>query len=165
MTEQDVPSWMPANIPEALLAEVFRLNIVLPNGQSIPVDMRSAATVDYDRLEHELQTTPHQFSFVSVLYSECKSTVSLLERAIKARRGKIVDEVLERSKHENVKLAEKIVLAIAEKDDLLNKLEVRLIKAQRDAGKMWYFVQALQMKSENLRSLAGFKRQEMQQTR
>ena len=52
------------------------------------------------------------------------------------------------------------VKSIAEKDKELQKLDVKLALIQKHVGKMWHMVEALKLKAEVLRSLAGFKRQE-----
>ena len=50
---------------------------------------------------------------------------------------------------------------IVEADDKILELQTFLMLAQRSLGKLYGFVDAIRMKSEHLRSLAGFKRQEM----
>lgn len=43
-------------------------------------------------------------------------------------------------------------------------LEVQLLAASKTQGKLWYMVEALKMRNENCRSLAGFKRQDKEQS-
>jgi hypothetical protein len=91
--------------------------------------------------------------------------VAVIERAMKVRRGHITEAVLESARKDGVKLTEKAMLGVIEKDEKLVKLDQALIKAQKVAGKLWHMTQALQMKFEAIRSLAGFKRQEQQHQR
>ena len=50
---------------------------------------------------------------------------------------------------------------IVEADDTMLALQSKLMIAERALSKLYGFVDSLKMKSEHLRSLAGFKRQEM----
>jgi len=54
---------------------------------------------------------------------------------------------------------------VVESDKRLNKLETELLLANKHCGKMYFMVEAIRMKSDNLRSLAGFARAELQDIR
>ena len=51
-----------------------------------------------------------------------------------------------------------------ERQKTLPYLEMQLVIANKNAGKVYHMVQAIQMRSDNCRSLAGFKRQEHTQS-
>ncbi len=52
----------------------------------------------------------------------------------------------------------------SELQQTLPYLEVQLLATAKIQGKLWYMVEALKMRNENCRSLAGFKRQDKEQT-
>jgi hypothetical protein len=157
------PSWITENVPPEVAEQLFKFKIKLPNGTMIEADMAISPNVDYDAIEDELIRTPHQYVWWASLYSEAKAYVAVVERTIKVRRGNVTQIAINTAANQNVRLSEKVLMNVVEKDDVLNKLEVELANAQKNAGKLYHMVQAVQMKSEHLRSLAGFKRQEREQ--
>lgn len=159
------PGWISENIPADIQSGLFQFRVKLTNGNTVKVDLRTTIDVDYELLEEELQTTPQHYVWWSSLYSEAKAMVAVVERAIKVRRGVIIEAIQEEMKREGVKLPEKVFQSIVDKDETIGKLEEQLIVAQRTAGKLWHMVKAIEMKSEHLRSLSGFKRQEREQQR
>jgi hypothetical protein len=108
-----------------------------------------------------LEDTPSEFAYWGAIYSELKMQVAKVERQIKARRGKLVDKAIKSAAQASVRLTDKQVQAIVEADQDLNRLEAKLIISNKHCGKMYFMVEAIRMKSDNLRSLAGFARIEM----
>jgi hypothetical protein len=96
-----------------------------------------------------------------MVMSEQKTVVGVLERKIKRRRAVATNQVVRQAKNEGVVLKVDDVKSLVEMDDELELLEAELLIAERTSGKLWNIVEALKMKSENLRSLSGFKKQEM----
>jgi hypothetical protein len=123
--------------------------------------MRADLDIDYQIIQQQLEDTPSEFAYWCAIFSELKMQVNKLERTIKVRRGKLVEKILKEAMDSSVRLTDKQVQAIIEADEELNKLEVKLMIAQKHTGKMGFMVEAIKMKSDNLRSLAGFARQEM----
>jgi len=159
------PSWISENVQSDIANAIFRFTVKLPNDQTITVDMRTTIDIDFETIEEDLTRTPNQYVFWATVYSEAKARVAIIERAIKIRKGLMTEAVLESAKKDNVRLTEKAVLNVIEKDKKLIELDDTLIKAQKNAGKLWHMTQAIQMKFEAIRSLAGFKRQEQQHQR
>ena len=155
MNKSEVPKWISEHLPSELAdSTLFRFKVTLPNGLSTEVSMLPDIDVDYDILEQQLQDIPAQYTYWAALYSEMKSMVAVAERKVKARKGECIEEVLESFKKEGLKPPSvELVKSIAEKDKELQKLDVKL-------ALMWHMVEALKLKAEVLRSLAGFKRQE-----
>jgi len=162
MNKSEVPKWVSEHLPSELAdSTLFRFKVTLPNGLSTEVSMLPDIDVDYDILEQQLQDIPAQYTYWAALYSEMKSMVAVAERKVKARKGECIEEVLESFKKEGLKPPSvEQVKSIAEKDKELQKLDVKLALIQKHVGKMWHMVEALKLKAEVLRSLAGFKRQE-----
>ena len=154
------PSWIDEHIPEELAtSSLFRFAVKLPDGNTIDVDLLQDIDIDYDRLEQQLEQTPSQFVWYAAILAELKSQVQILERKCKAKRGSLTEVAVTVARETGVKPTADQVKAMIESDDTLNTLEARLVLAQKHASKIHHMVEALRMKSDNLRSLAGFKRQ------
>lgn len=157
----DLPKWISEHVPtEVAESTLFKFNIKLLNGNTITVNMLNDLDIDYDILERQLEDIPAQYAFWAAVYSEVRSYVAVYERRIKAKKGRLTETIIEAAKIDKVKLPEKIVASIVEKDESLAKLDMDLASAQMKAGKLYHMLEAIKMKSELTRSLAGFKRQE-----
>jgi hypothetical protein len=152
--------WFERNIPEDVADRIIKLRIHI--GDSVVErDFRPDLKIDYETLEEDLCTIPQQFAYWAMVYSEAKAEVAKLERISKRRRAEITGQILDEAKKENMpKIAEKVFRDLVEKDPQLLKIESTIIFANRTMGKLWNIVEALKIKSEAIRSLAGFKRQE-----
>ena len=78
----------------------------------------------------------------------------------KIRKGEATTKILERAKEEGTKFSVEAVRTIVEADDDLVKADRELQKAQMLCGKIYHMIEAMKLKSELARSLAGFKRNE-----
>ena len=107
--------------------------------------------------------TPQIYAFWAMVYSEQRSEVAQLDRILKRRKSEIKQTIIEEAKRRDLpKVTDKVFNDLVEKDEIILKYEMKLIMANRTMGKLYNIVEALKMKSEHLRSMAGFKRQEMQ---
>lgn len=171
-TGEKLPEWINENVPPELAGStLFRFLITLQtteviNGESvrksITVDMLPDLDLDMEILESQMEAIPAQFAFWASVYSELKLAVGVAERNLKIRRGKAVEEINRRYHNEKLKppSAEQ-VKTIVESDDQLVAADMRLLQAQMQTGKLYHMLEALRMKAELARSLAGFKRQEL----
>jgi hypothetical protein len=116
--------------------------------------------VDYDALEESLQTMPAQYTYWAAVFSTYKALVAQVERRTKTRRGVIAREAVSKASEHNVKLTDTQLKTIIEADEDLVKLEMLTINMQANANKLYHMLEAIRMKSDHCRSLAGFKRQE-----
>jgi len=156
------PKWFDEYVPsEVANSTLFKFKIKIGPSQVIEVDMRSDLEVDYKIVQDQLEDTPSEFAYWAAIYSELKLQVNKLERQIKAKRGKLIDKAVKEAAQANVRLTDKQVQAIIEADKELNVLEAKLMLMNKHCGKMYFMVEAIRMKSDNLRSLAGFARIEM----
>lgn len=156
----DLPKWFKENITEEVSGStLFKFNIQIGQ-EKIEVDMRTDLDVNYENIIYELEVAPSVFVYWASIYSELRMQVAKVERQVKARRGKLVDKVLKEASDNGVRITDKQVQAIIESDEVLNQLEVKLMVMQKHTGKMYFMIEAIKMKSDNLRSLAGFARME-----
>lgn len=152
--------WLADFEPE-LIETVFKLRVELPNGKVVTKDFSVDLDIDYDLLEEQLGEAPAIFAFLSSMLSEQKYVCAKLERQIARRRAKIVQNANETAQADGMKLHKYVLDEIVEADDTILEYQSQLMLAQRSLGKLYGLVDSMRMKSEHLRSLAGFKRQEM----
>lgn len=138
---------------------LFSLNFTLPNKQKVSGNFYSDTTIDYEKLEQELVEAPSKFAFWSVLLAEQKYKVSVVEKQVTRRRAKVYETM--KNNDNGVKLTKYMMDELVAGDDEILELEGRLILERKIESKLWAAVEALKMKSEHLRSLAGFKKQEL----
>lgn len=167
-TNTVLPKWIANNIPSELVeSTVFRfevkLNSVNPETNKntiIEVDILSDLDLDYDLLEEQVQDLPAQYAFWSAVYSEARNMVAVAERAVKVRRAQAIRAVQNDAQENKVRFTADQVKNLIEADGALVKADKKLQEFQMKAGKLYHMVEALKMKAELARSLAGFKRQE-----
>lgn len=153
-------SWFDENLGDDLANQLIKIKTTV-NDQKVERDVRPDVIIDYDQLERQLEETPSMFVFWSMLLAEAKKEVATLERVIAVRRGQVTRELLDAAKNENVKTRASDIESLMESDQRIIDLESKLILANRTLSKMFAIVDAIKMKSEHLRSLAGFKKQEL----
>lgn len=164
--------WVIANVPRELInSSLFKFNVKLqvieklddnnkPIYKTITVDMLANVDLDYETLEESISDIPAQYAFWSAVYSEVRLGVAIAERKLKVRRAEATRAVMDEAKKNNVKLTVDQIKSIIESDELLNKAEVAYSEIQMKAGKLYNMVEAIKMKSELARTLAGFKKLE-----
>ncbi len=155
--------WSVADLPDDLKNDtVFRFTITMPNKSKIEVDLLADVDPDYDNLIEQLQSLPGQYTYYATLYSELKSQIATFERAVKTRRGKQLEYIVRTSSAKGVKLTDKQSQSLLEADDEVIKLEAKLILLNKTCGKLYHMIEAMRLKSEHLRTLSVFRRQEYQ---
>lgn len=163
MTTKKLPNWINENIPKELLnsTTLFRFKVPLPStGEKVTVDILPDLDLDYEILEEQMQDIPAQYAYYSTFYSELRLLVARAERNLKARRGEATQTVSDTAREHGTKLSADTIKQIVEADAKLIQADERLQKAQMICGKIYHMLEALKMKAELARSLAGFKRQE-----
>lgn len=151
--------WYGDNVPEDIAKQIITLRFPVQDGM-VERDFRPDVEIDYDDLVKQLEETPAIFSFWANLLAEVRKQVAVIERKITRRKGEVTRTLLEEARSKDVKLRRDDVEDLIEADEQLNKFEAELIMVNRHASKLFAITDALKMKSEHLRSLAGFKRQE-----
>lgn len=153
-------SWT-ENLDEDLANAVFKVQVKLPSGQVVDRNFKADFDINYDMLEEQLAETPAQLAFFSAVLAEQRFTVKKLERMIARRRAVIAQDANETAKTEGLKLHKYVIDEVVEVDNEIFELQAKLMLEERTLSKLYGFVDSLKGKMESLRSLAGFKRQEM----
>lgn len=143
---------------------LVKIKIELPNGRTIEADFSEDMDIDYDLLENQLCDHPAKFAFWSAVLSEQKYVTSKLERMIAIRRAAICQKNLDTARDAGGKLTKYELDEMVECDKEFIRLNLQLLTEGRKLGKLYGIVDALRMKGEAMRSLAGFKRQELRDT-
>ena len=169
MATSPIPRWITENAPEVAVPDIFRVRLRFPKGPEqqptvVEVDVLKDLDIDFDRLEEHLETIQGQFAFYACLYSEAKAQVRILEKRIAMRRAVITKAVLEAYKARSIKITDKQLMSLVDEDEKLKRLELELIILEKNVGKLGLMIDAVRMRSEHCRSLAGFKRQEREQS-
>lgn len=161
---RETPKWFRSNITEEVSdSTLFRFSIQFMDGKNIrqvDVDMRADVGIDYTAIQQQLEDTPSEFAYWAAIYSELKMQCSAIERKIKVRRGVLAEALMKEVLQHQTKITDKQLNTVLEGDESLAKLERLLLIIQKHTGKMYFMVEAIKMKSDNLRSLAGFARVE-----
>jgi len=160
-----IPKWVNEHLPPDLAnSKAFKFTITLSNSQKIEIDLFHDIDVDYDMLEHQMERTPAQLVYWGAILSEVKCQVAMFDRRADSRKGFLVDSIQQIAKKDNLKMTDKQMVLLIEKDEDLIRLEEAVVKLEAQERKLYYMVEAVKMKADMLRSLAGFKRQEREQT-
>ncbi len=160
MANDKTPRWFKENVPvEVSDSQLFKFAISIGSGptpQIINVDLTADLDVCYELVQQQLEEVPSQYVFWGSIYSELKLQCAKFERQIKGKKGQVTDRILKEAAAQSIKITDKQVNAIIESDIQLQELELKLAIYERNTGKVWFVVQALQMRADSLRSLAGF---------
>lgn len=132
--------------------------------RKVKVELLPDLDLDYDSLQDVMQDIPAQYAFYAMIYSEAKMKVAIEERRLKAIRGSLIEGVQKRAAEEKVRLTAEQVKAVVESERDIELADQRLQLAQMQCGKLYHMTEALKMKAELARSLAGFKRQEQERS-
>lgn len=158
-----LPHWINENIPRELVDDTTLFRFKVPStsaGKYVEVDILPMLDLDYEILEEQMQAIPAQYAFYSVFYSELRLMVARAERNLKARRGAATEFIINEAREKGTKISADSIKQIVEADEKLRLADDRLQKIQMLCGKLYHMLEALKMKAELARSLAGFKRQE-----
>lgn len=172
------PRWIDENLPEELVeSSLFRFRVKLtvnepgkevkpgvPKKKTIEVDIIPELDLDYQILEDQMQDLPAQYAFYATVYSESKFWVSLAERALKAARGNAVRAIQTRAAQDKVRFTAEQIKTVLEAEQDVIDADTKLQMLQMQTGKLYHMLEALRMKAELARSLAGFKRQEYEKS-
>lgn len=160
-----LPKWFNEHVPADLAnSNLFKFNIRLPNGTTCEINLAQDIDINFEILEEQHERIPAQYIFWAAIYSELRCAVAILELKIRSKRNAVVRRVIEDFRTRGTKPTDKQTSAIVDGDSDLVKAEAELAMMQRNCGKVYHMVEAIQLRSEHSRSLAGFKRQEKEQS-
>lgn len=153
--------WFDSHIPEDVAKKIIRIKVAVGDNKTVERDFRPDLRIDYETLEEDLSTIPQQFAYWAMVYSEAKAEVAKLERIAKRRKAVVMDALIKEANKEGVtRVSREVLKDLVEQDVELIRIDGKIILMNRTMGKLWNIVEAMRIKSEALRSLAGFKRQE-----
>ena len=139
---------------------IARVRIKL-GGKVREFDFTPDVDIDYNILEDQLAEQPAKFAYWSMLLSEQKLVVSRINHLIRVRKAAVIKLNINAARTASIKIPKYELDESVELDEKFIDLYKRLIREELTLSKLYGVVEAMKMKSDNLRSLAGFKRQEM----
>lgn len=128
------------------------------NGKTNKFSIEEDLEINYDDIEGELERLPNNYFMWAMVYSEAKEQKEVISKKIEKRKG-ILYEAIQKEGYKNLRRSD--IDDLMAGDKMLEELNVKLIMKNKQCQKLWYVLESLKMKNENMRSLAGFKRQEM----
>ena len=160
-------SWIKDNINEDVADYLFNIRLdCLPKRIGVyQRDVRPDLAINWEMIEEELETTPEMMAFWDQLLAEQKSKVAVLLRKKDVTRGFVRRTMINEARDNKVSIRLEDLKDIINADENMVKLDKEIIVETRKEDKVRAVVFALRMKSEHLRSLAGFKKEEKRQIR
>lgn len=150
------------NLPEEIADLLVRIRVTLLNREQIDCDVRPLTTISYDHLEQQLEETPSEYSFWGMVHAEQEAVVAILDLQCKKRKAELAEALMEKGRAEGGVIPRRSdINDFADDDKTLMKLRAKMILERRSLQKLNVLMEAMKMKSEHLRSLSGFKKQEM----
>ena len=160
-------SWIKDNINKEVADYLFNIRLdCLPERIGVyQRDVRPDLSINWEMMEEELENTPQMLAFWDQLLAEQKSKVALLKCKKEITRGFVRRTMLEEARDNKIVLRTEDLKDILNADKDMVKLDKEIIVETRKEDKVRSVVFAIRMKSEHLRSLAGFKKEEKRQIR
>lgn len=143
------------------IADIIARVRIKIGGKAREFDFTPDVDIDYNILEDQLAEQPAKFAYWSMLLSEQKLIVSRINHLIKVRKAAVIRRNIDAARTGGLKIPKYELDESVELDDKFIDLYKQLIKEELTLSKLYGIVEAMKMKSDNMRSLAGFKRQEM----
>ncbi len=148
---------IPAEIKDLLV----KIRISIPDRKPISCNVMPLVKISYEQLETQLTQTPSIFCFWGMVHAEQKMIVSVLELNLQKRKAQLATEIIKQSKQDGFDARRSDIKDVLESDEEVLKMQARLVIEEKSLDKMNVLMDALRMKSEHLRSLSGFKKQEL----
>lgn len=158
--------WISKNVSPQIAEYLFNIKISLPGRHGLfQKDVRADLAIDFDDLEKQLENTPQMLAFFDLLLSEQKYKVATLKRKLTMKRASITQHINQTSRMSGNDLRRTDLVELVEVDGEIKNLENQVIIEEYVESRLIVVVKSIINRSEILRSLAGFKKQERGETR
>jgi hypothetical protein len=150
------------SVPKEIRDLLVTIRVKLPNRKVIKQDISPLVDISYDLLEKQLETTPSLYVFWGMIHAEQEMVVAAQELNLKKRTAEIADKMQDLARKDGLKeLRRSDIKDFVDMDEQVLKIRAKMVLEQKTLSKLNVVMDALKMKSEHLRSLSGFKRQEL----
>jgi hypothetical protein len=143
---------------------IFQISMKVGNRTQLTKNVRPLLEIDFEKLENELEHLPPVLFFYEALLSEQKRTLATLEARKDLIKSKIASELNQKAEESDVKISDAKIRNLVMSDESVLRISCEIIQEQHGYDKLKAVVDCLIKKSEHLRSLAGFKRDERTRT-
>ena len=149
-------------LPDEIKTAICTVKVLLgKDKQKYKFVVKDDLKVNYENMENEMEQIPDVFHMWAMIYNEIKEQKDIIDKKIRKRRGILYREISEQG-GKNLRRSD--ISDIMEIDEILENLEIQHILISKQSQKVYYILESIKMKNDNMRSLAGFKRQELYQT-
>tara|TARA_R100001244_G_scaffold25113_2_gene25409 strand:- start:71204 stop:71692 length:489 start_codon:yes stop_codon:yes gene_type:complete len=147
---------------EELVDQLFRVTVTPKTGKKITREFAADLHIDYENIQQELIEAPAIYAFWSTVLANQRLVVDTLKQQVIAKSAKIQQQVIDAAKTGGVKVVKYQLDGLVEADDSVVKLQMRLAVEEKRLSVLYGVIKGLEIKSNNLRSLAGFAKMEME---
>jgi hypothetical protein len=157
--------WIRDQVDQKIADYLFNIKINLP--ERVGIYQRNIIPdleIDFENLEVQLAECQEQICFFDMLLAEQKAVVALLEQHLRQEKGRITETLVSGAKDIKVEIRRTDIKDIIENDASVVDKQAKIIIETRNEDKLKAVLNGLQKKSDHLRSLAGFKRDEQRNT-
>jgi hypothetical protein len=153
--------WIKDNVQAEIADYLFNIKVSLPDRVgTYQRDIVPDLEIDFDQLEEQLTETPEMICFFDMLLAEQKAKVAALEQRLFLVRGQVTEKILNEWKNIDREIRRSDLKDLVVGDDEVVNIQAQLIVETKKEDKLKAVFNGLLKKSEHLRSLAGFKREE-----
>ena len=139
---------------------IFRISMKVGNRSTLIKDVRPLLKIDFECLENELESLPAILFFYEALLAEQKSILATLDTRKEFIKSQLTSQIKNKAEEDDVRLSDAKMKNLISGDEKTLQITCEIIQEQRNFDRLRAVVNCLMRKSEHLRSLAGFKRDE-----
>lgn len=153
-------NWLDENVSKEISDYVYNIKIKVGNRSPLITNIKKLLEINYEEIETDLEHLPSILYFFESLLSDQKIVVSTLEYKYESSKSQFFSKMIEKAETDNIKLSVTMIKELVCSDENVLKTAVERIIEQQKLERLRAIVNCLVKKSEHLRSLAGFKREE-----
>ena len=155
----DINRWWMSNISSDISDVIIRLKCKL-SGREIDRNWTNDLSLDYENIDDDMEKMPSILAFWSAVLAEARREKSIVEMKMDIRRSKVLEGVKELIK-EGTKVTNSDKDNLVNIDDRYQSLRLQMIEIEATVSKLFGIVEAIKVKSDNLRSFSAMKRAEL----
>lgn len=145
-----------------IVEQLFQITVTPKSGNKITREFALDLHIDYDNIQQELIEAPAIYAFWSTVLANQRLVVDTLKQQVIAKSAKIQQQFMDAAKDGGIKVVKYQLDGLVEADDSVVKLQMRLAVEEKRLSVLYGVIKGLEIKSNNLRSLAGFAKMEME---
>ena len=146
---------------EEAVEQLFRITITPKHGGPVTRDFSTDIHICYDNIQQELIEASAIYAFWSTILANQRLVVDTIKQHIISLSAKIQQKFMDAAKAGDIKIVKYQLDGFVEADESILKLQMKLAVEEKRLSVLYGIIKSLEIKSDNLRSLAGFAKMEM----